>query len=65
MIGEVRWFNTKKGFGFIKSDNTDYFVFYKNILMGGYRKLEVGQKVTFELKPYQGYKQATHVKLYG
>lgn len=63
MLGEVRWFNPIKGYGFITSGKNEYFVFYKAIKLKGYRKLEPGQKVSFKVRMYKGYKQATHVKI--
>lgn len=53
--GKVNWFDPKKGFGFIrpeipaKDGQRDYFVHQSNILMQGYRTLEVGQSVEFDL----------------
>ncbi|ADK69700.1 cold-shock protein [Mycoplasma mycoides] len=49
--GIVKWFNDEKGFGFITndSDNKDVFVYYSNINVNGYKTLEQGQKVTYEL----------------
>jgi len=46
--GTVKWFNEKKGFGFIESEHKDYFVYFKEIKMDGYKKLAEGQKVSFE-----------------
>ncbi|QQY78277.1 cold-shock protein [Mycoplasma mycoides subsp. capri] len=49
--GTVKWFNDEKGFGFITndSDNKDVFVYFSNINVNGYKTLEQGQKVTYEL----------------
>nr|WP_322740599.1 cold-shock protein [Mycoplasma mycoides] len=49
--GVVKWFNDEKGFGFITndSDNKDVFVYFSNINVNGYKTLEQGQKVTYEL----------------
>ncbi|XBE79455.1 cold-shock protein [Mycoplasma feriruminatoris] len=49
--GIVKWFNDEKGFGFITndSDNKDVFVYFANININGYKTLEQGQKVTYEL----------------
>ena len=50
-VGVVKWFNDAKGFGFIKQDNeVDVFVHYSQILGEGFRTLEEGQTVQFELK---------------
>lgn len=48
--GTVKWFNAEKGFGFITMDGgQDVFVHYSAIDMPGYKVLEEGQPVTFEL----------------
>lgn len=49
--GTVKWFNAEKGFGFItlESDGTDVFVHYSSIDMPGYKVLEEGQSVSFEI----------------
>ncbi len=45
--GIVKWFNEGKGFGFICSENKDYFVYFKEIKMDGFKVLKEGQKVQF------------------
>lgn len=48
--GKVRWFDEKKGFGFIARDNDkDVFVHYSAIQEKGFRTLAEGQPVTFEI----------------
>lgn len=49
--GSVKWFNAEKGFGFITvdDDGQDVFVHYSGIVMEGYRVLEDGQRVSFEV----------------
>ena len=50
--GKVKWFDGKKGYGFVSdtaSDGTDYFVHFSEIQTEGYKTLEEGQKVTFEI----------------
>jgi CspA family cold shock protein len=49
--GIVKWFNAKKGFGFITPDDgsEDLFVHFSEIKMDGYATLEEGQKVQFEI----------------
>jgi CspA family cold shock protein len=51
ITGIVKWFNNKKGYGFIKqnSGGEDVFVHYRQILSDGFRSLEEGQKVVFAL----------------
>ncbi|HSI92590.1 MAG TPA: cold-shock protein [Jiangellaceae bacterium] len=48
--GTVKWFNAEKGYGFIAVDGgNDLFVHYTAIEMEGYRSLEDGQRVEFEV----------------
>ncbi len=48
--GTVKWFNSEKGFGFIQQENgPDVFVHHTAIEMEGYRALEEGQAVSFEI----------------
>ena len=50
--GKVKWFDGKKGYGFVSdtaSDGTDYFVHFSEIQIEGYKTLEEGQKVEFEI----------------
>lgn len=48
--GTVKWFNPKKGFGFIATpDGCDIFVHYSNISGDGYKTLEEGDRVTFKI----------------
>lgn len=49
--GTVKWFNAQKGYGFITNDGTgeDVFVHFSAINVEGYKTLEEGQKVTFEM----------------
>lgn len=51
ITGTVVWFNSEKGFGFIKPDTgaDDVFVHHSNISGSGFKSLEEGQQVTFEL----------------
>jgi CspA family cold shock protein len=51
IIGKVKWFNTKKGYGFITKEDSeeDIFVHYTSIMGDGYRALEKGEDVQFEL----------------
>ena len=50
--GTVKWFNAEKGFGFIANDEggEDVFVHFSAIQTDGYRTLDEGQKVTFEVE---------------
>ena len=49
--GTVKWFNSEKGYGFIAQDNgqADVFVHYSEISGAGFRNLEEGQRVEFEI----------------
>lgn len=50
MIGRIKWFDNKMGYGFIEyTDQEDIFVHYSNILQEGYKKLEEGQLVSFRI----------------
>ncbi len=61
--GTVKWFNGDKGFGFISQDGggPDVFVHYSAITGSGYRNLEQGQKVEFEVTEGQKGLQAANV----
>ena len=60
--GTVKWFNESKGYGFITPDDgPDVFVHYTAIQSTGYRKLEAGEKVEFEITEGPKGKQASAV----
>ena len=49
--GIVKWFNDRKGYGFIQQENgEDIFVHYSSIDMAGYKSLAEGEQVTFEVE---------------
>ncbi len=50
--GVVKWFNAQKGYGFITNESTkeDVFVHFSAIMSDGYKTLEEGQKVTFDIE---------------
>ena len=51
MKGTVKWFNAQKGYGFITNESTgeDVFVHFSGIVGEGYKSLEEGQNVTFDI----------------
>ncbi|UPJ19319.1 cold shock protein CspC [Bacillus cereus] len=50
MQGRVKWFNAEKGFGFIeREDGDDVFVHFSAIQQDGYKSLEEGQQVDFDI----------------
>jgi CspA family cold shock protein len=50
MTGKVKWFNANKGYGFInRGEGQDIFVHYSQIVYDGYKTLQEGQEVEFEL----------------
>jgi CspA family cold shock protein len=60
--GTVKWFNAEKGFGFITSeDGNDVFVHFSQINSQGFKSLEEGQTVTFEIVEGQKGPQAANV----
>ena len=63
MIGHIKWFNNNTGYGFIKSScNQDVFIHYSNILESGFKTLEEGQLVQFELTETNKGLQALNIK---
>ena len=65
MLGTVKWFNNAKGFGFIGRDDRedDVFVHYTAILGEGYRALNEGDAVEFEIVEGPKGRQAANVKV--
>ena len=63
VIGTVKWFNEKKGFGFISQENgDDVFIHYSEIKSDGLRTLEEGEKVEFEITQGQKGPQAVNAR---
>ena len=63
-VGTVKFFNAEKGYGFISRDGEDdVFVHYSNIQGSGYRSLEAGQRVEFEVGPGRKGDEAQHVRV--
>jgi len=64
--GTVKFFNNDKGYGFITQENgPDVFVHFSNIEGEGYKSLEEGQRVEFEVAPGRKGDEATGVRVVG
>lgn len=62
MTGTVKWFNGEKGYGFITGeDGKDVFVHFSQINSDGYKSLDEGQKVSFDVTKGQKGPQAENV----
>ncbi len=62
--GTVKWFNPEKGFGFIEPESgEDVFVHFSSIVTDGFKTLEKGQKVEFEIIQGERGLQANNVRL--
>lgn len=64
MNGKVKWFNAEKGYGFITGeDGKDVFAHFSQIQVEGYKTLEEGQEVTFDVAQGQKGPQAENIQL--
>ncbi len=64
MTGTVKWFNAEKGFGFITTEEgNDVFAHFSQIQKEGYKSLEEGQKVSFNIVEGQKGPQAGDIEL--
>ncbi|ADD45737.1 cold-shock protein [Stackebrandtia nassauensis] len=62
--GSVKWFNAEKGYGFLAVDGgEDVFVHFSAIQADGYRSLEDGQRVEFDIAQGQKGPQAENVRI--
>ena len=62
MTGKVKWFNAEKGYGFIeREDGSDVFVHYSGLNMEGFKSLEEGASVEFDVVEGSKGPQATNV----
>ena len=60
--GTVKWFNDRKGFGFIEQENgPDVFVHHSEIKASGFKSLKEGDRVTFDMEQSQKGPSATNV----
>ena len=66
MTGTVKWFNNQKGYGFISdTDGNDVFVHYTGLAMEGFKSLEEGASVEFDVVDGAKGPQATNVTVVG
>ncbi len=65
VYGNVKWFDSRKGYGFIEKEDGsgDVFVHYADIAGEGYRSLTEGERVKFEISQSPKGDKATHVEL--
>ncbi|MBB2184142.1 cold-shock protein [Lachnospiraceae bacterium MD1] len=62
--GTVKWFNAQKGFGFISDEQgNDIFVHFSGLAMDGYKSIDEGQAVTFEVTKGARGMQAVNVNI--
>ena len=63
MKGTVKWFNAQKGFGFISDEQgNEVFVHFSGLAMDGYKSLDDGQSVTFDVTEGNRGPQAVNVR---
>lgn len=64
MLGKVKRFNSEKGYGFIKTENgKDLFFHYSELQMDGYKTIEAGQSVEFEVVETEKGLRAVNIKV--
>jgi CspA family cold shock protein len=62
--GTVKWFNAQKGFGFISDDQgNDVFVHFSGLAMDGFKSIDEGQAVTFDVTKGARGMQAVNVQI--
>jgi len=64
MTGKVKWFNNKKGYGFITDENgKDIFVHYSAIQKEGFKTVKADENVTFDVETVDGKERAINVAI--
>lgn len=64
MNGKVKWFNAEKGFGFITTEEgNDVFAHFSQIQVDGYKTLEEGQEVSFDVVDGEKGQQASNITI--
>lgn len=64
MTGKVKWFNSEKGYGFITTDEgTDIFAHFSQIQKDGFKTLEEGEAVSFEVQDGDKGPQAVNIEV--
>lgn len=64
MLGKVKRFNSEKGYGFIKTENgKDLFFHYSELQMDGFKTIEAGQSVEFEVVETEKGLRAVNIKV--
>ena len=64
MIGQVKTFNKQKGYGFIRCELEEYIFFhYSSLIMDGFKTIDVGADVEFELEETSKGKRAINIKV--
>ena len=64
-IGRVKWFNSRKGFGFIETGDNEYFVHQKSIKSDGFRTLYQGETVQFKITEGSGDHESQAIDITG
>jgi len=61
--GVVKWFNSRKGFGFISADEKDYFVHFSGIISDGFKELQEFDQVEFRIQEDEKGQKAVDVEV--
>jgi len=64
MLGKIKWFNNKKGFGFAHGeDNNDYFIHYRELRKNGIHKVFDNDKIEYDIEQGEKGLYATNIKV--